>query len=159
MAIEINAVDLEWKGRYGGGGGGAGGGDSGLSTTQVQSMISQAVAGINAGVSVEEVQKMIEDAGTGGSVDVPWQEIQIGYVSRSAIIAYNGGVSPVNNTNFNIPYPKPFSQPPVVIARAALNGVRFDTQMSGGTEKHFAMQTNYGPDLTGVHFIAFVPKG
>ena len=158
MAIEINAVDLEWKGRYGGGGGGAGGGDSGLSTTQVQSMISQAVAGVNAGVSAEEVQKMIKDAGTGGSVDVPWQEIQIGYVPRQQILNYNQGVLS-NGVTFRIPFPKVFSKPPVVISRGDMQGQRLDVQITGSTTEYFQMQTNYGPDVLGVHFIAFVPKG
>lgn len=195
MSIEINAVDLEWKGRYGGGGGDAGGGGTGLSESQVRSMINSAisgvksvtmeqvqeaikaaggtatvdpakikelvdnaVAGIDSGVSAEEVQQMIQAAGTGGSVDVPWKEIQIGYVSRNDIISYNGS-APANSSNFNVPYPKAFSQPPIVIARGDMNGLRFDVQMMGGTENHFVMQTNYGADMMGAHFIAFVPKG
>lgn len=195
MSIEINAVDLEWKGRYGGGGGDAGGGGTGLSESQVRSMINSAisgvksvtmeqvqeaiaassttatvdpakikelvdnaVAGIDSGVSAEEVQKMIQAAGTGGSVDVPWKEIQIGYVSRDEILAYNSGVI-ANSTNFNVPFPKAFSQPPIVIARGDMNGLRFDVQMRGSTEQYFVMQSNYGADVMGAHFIAFVPKG
>lgn len=195
MSIEINAVDLEWKGRYGGGGGNAGGGGTGLSESQVRSMINSAisgvksvtmeqvqeaiaasggtatvdpaklkelvdnaVAGIDSGVSAEEVQQMIQTAGAGGSVDVPWKEIQIGYVSRQEILDYNGGVI-ANSVVFRVPYKKAFSQPPIVIARGDMQGLRFDAQMLGGTEQYFQMQTNYGADVMGAHYIAFVPKG
>lgn len=195
MSIEINAVDLEWKGRYGGGGGDAGGGGTGLSESQVRSMINNAisgvksvtmeqvqeaikaaggtatvdpakikelvdnaVAGIDSGVSAEEVQQMIQAAGTGGSVDVPWKEIQIGYVSRDEIHSYNGNLI-TNSTIFRVPYKQAFSQPPVVISRGDLAGQRFDVQMIGGTAEYFQMQTNYGADMQGVHYIAFVPKG
>lgn len=194
MSIKINAVDLEWKGRYGGGGGDAGGSGTGLSESQVRSMINSAisgvqsvtmeqvqeaikaagttatvdpakikelvdnaVAGIDSGVSAEEVQKMIQAAGTGGSVDVPWKEIQIGYVSRQEILNYNSAIT--NNTTFRVPYKKAFSQPPIVIARADLGGMRFDAQITGGTEQYFQMQSNYSADVMGAHFIAFVPKG
>lgn len=194
MSIEINAVDLEWRGRYGGGSGDAGGGGTGLSSDDVRGMINRAisgvqtvtmeqvqeaieaagagtvdpakikelvnnaVAGIDAGVSAEEVQQMIQAAGTGGSVDAPWSEIQIGYVSREGIVAYNGS-DIQNSTNFNVPFQKAFSVPPVVVARCEMKGIRFDVQMQGATTEHFPMQSNYAADVTGVHFIAFVPKG
>lgn len=157
MSIKINAVDLQWKGRYGGGGGDAGSGGTGLSESDVLSMINSAISGVST-VTMEQVQEAIEAAGTGDSVDLPWSEIQIGYVSREQIITYNGS-APSNSANFNVPYPKSFSKPPVVIARGDMTGLRFDTQMRGGTEKHFVMQTNYSSDVQGVHFIAFVPKG
>lgn len=155
MFININAVDLQWQGHYGEGGAGSGG--TGLSESYVQSMINSAISGVNT-VTMEQVQEAIKAADTGGSVDLPWSEIQIGYVSRDQIVAYNGGV-PANSVSFNVPYPKPFSKPPVVIARGDMDSTRFDTQMRGGTATHFIMQTNYGAGVTGVHFIAFVPKG
>ena len=157
MSIEINAVDLQWRGRYGGGGGDAGSGGTGLSESDVQSMINSAISGVST-VTMEQVQEAIEAAGAGGSVDLPWSEIQIGFVTLNQIVAYNGS-PPANSTNFNVPYPKPFSQPPVVIARGDMNGLRFDVQMTGGTKSHFIMQSNYASDVRGVHFIAFVPKG
>lgn len=170
MAIVVNATDLDWKGRYGGGGGGTGTG-TGLSKAEVQGMIDKSVdplpkvtmeqvqqAITSSGfVDLAEVQQLIEAAGTGGSVDLPWSEIQVGFVSRAQILAYSGVIA--NSTKFKVPFPKAFSKTPVVVARADLGGMRFDSQMTGGTNEYFQMQTNYGADVQGVSFFAFVVKG
>ena len=157
MSIKINAVDLQWKGRYGGGGGDAGSGGTGLSESDVRSMINSALSGVNT-VTMEQVQEAIEAAGTGGSVDLPWSEIQVGFVTREKILQYNpNGVA--NSTTFRVPFPKTFTKVPVVIARAEATALRFDAQISGITTAYFQMQSNYTADLQGVHFIAFIPKG
>ena len=157
MSIKINAVDLQWKGRYGGGGGDAGSGGTGLSESDVRSMINSALSGVNT-VTMEQVQEAIEAAGTGGSVDLPWSEIQVGFVTREQILQYNpNGIA--NSTTFRVPFPKTFTKVPLLIARTETKGARIDAQLSGTTTEYFQMQSNYVADVQGVHFIAFIPKG